>query len=1048
MTFSPVEYHKDDQTEVADSAAEAVWLEYNGWSRGEPLPDPGPDPFPQYIKEAEKAAPLGVATLDADGNLAQDIHYAQIIDPPAGGGGGGDETVISIVDDHGAVGDDSTNNTVAIQAALNAAGALGGATVFVPPGVFRTGALTIPSRVRLVGAGFQSILRAVSGAGTLLSTAATSTDLVTISNLMLSCWDQTAGGGAMGINLTSNSAGYSSGYPDAHHTISDVLIVGTAGHGVQLVANCREVRMYNVAVRDPRAGHGFNIDGTDNFFTSCTAATTRTPYHGWNVHGSNNRLVGCKAFYCGLVGEASDGFFLDRGRNELTGCEAQDNGRNGFYFASGGKLNTATGIVADSNGATGIKVDAVNGISLAGFCTFSRSGGRYPQPTGIEFVGNPVGGSFIGVSRENTVADVVGAPEKATVLITNDTGPKLQRVVGSSLEMEGGPLVSRQGTYNTPATIVGAELISKDASNNVTPSNVDLRMGFKDTAGAVARYGALRAIRGADFAASVGLKVVTMRTSAERDAAYFRPSGGMELYDAADTPVAPATGGTLYSSAGGLKWVSSSGTINIAGTGLPFTKYVAANDAPATEKARADYVCDGVNDEVQIQNAIGDVRTTGGGVVLLSQGTFVIGATIFVNGDGDVDTSPTIAIRGAGNYSTQLSADASGVTIFDISQIARVHISDMGFYLSGAGHAIFTHAVDDGLYWRSVDESVFERLWINGGYFNHTGWAMKLGSLFRSTVRDIHIEGAGNGIDLYAEHAEQNPGDCIFQRMMVGIYGNSGVAYHIGSSMASMNQITFDTCHSFARPEATFTIAWKLDGAVGSNHIIVRNCNSEQFGKIWRQDTGFGARVQFDHVTLKNGATLLDLKADAYWSTFDVGDIYVEESAAVTVVADLNTNLTAPNQYSFHGWAETGSVCTADFGPCGYLVSSALTGASGAVPQSLRKSPAILVPRIVGLTDTASIVTDVQLGNHFRVTMAGNRTLAAPSNPKDGQKCVWELTADASARTVTLTTSTGGFKLPTGITISATAANTTDIIEAVYNETANIWRVLTYAKAF
>jgi len=54
------------------------------------------------------------------------------------------------------------------------------------------------------------------------------------------------------------------------------------------------------------------------------------------------------------------------------------------------------------------------------------------------------------------------------------------------------------------------------------------------------------------------------------------------------------------------------------------TKVIAANDS--IDKTKADYVCDGTNDEVQIQAAI-DALTTGG-IILLMEGNYNIGAGI------------------------------------------------------------------------------------------------------------------------------------------------------------------------------------------------------------------------------------------------------------------------------------------------------------------------------------------------------------------------------------------------------------------------------------
>jgi pectate lyase-like protein/parallel beta helix pectate lyase-like protein len=63
---------------------------------------------------------------------------------------------------YNATGDGSTNDTAAIQAALNAAGSAGGGVVYFPPGTYRvsgsdgTGFLTVPDKVRVVGAGIRS----------------------------------------------------------------------------------------------------------------------------------------------------------------------------------------------------------------------------------------------------------------------------------------------------------------------------------------------------------------------------------------------------------------------------------------------------------------------------------------------------------------------------------------------------------------------------------------------------------------------------------------------------------------------------------------------------------------------------------------------------------------------------------------------------------------------------------------------------------------------------------------------------------------------------
>lgn len=96
------------------------------------------------------------------------------------------------------------------------------------------------------------------------------------------------------------------------------------------------------------------------------------------------------------------------------------------------------------------------------------------------------------------------------------------------------------------------------------------------------------------------------------------------------------------------------------------------------------------------------------------------------------------------------------------------------------------------------------------------------------------------------------------------------------------------------------------------------------------------------------------------------------------------------------------------------------------------------------LTYGATINTDVDLSNYFRVTLTGNATLAAPTNATDGQRVMWELTASGGPWTVTLATgATGAFKFGTSITtLGPVAAGTTTFLGCVYRSTSQRWHVL------
>jgi hypothetical protein len=98
------------------------------------------------------------------------------------------------------------------------------------------------------------------------------------------------------------------------------------------------------------------------------------------------------------------------------------------------------------------------------------------------------------------------------------------------------------------------------------------------------------------------------------------------------------------------------------------------------------------------------------------------------------------------------------------------------------------------------------------------------------------------------------------------------------------------------------------------------------------------------------------------------------------------------------------------------------------------------------LTDAATIATDASLGRHFRVTLAADRTLGAPTNPTDAQRALWEITASGAQRTITLTTgSSGAFELTAGISAAtAIASGKTAFIVAIYNSGRARWSVVSY----
>jgi hypothetical protein len=99
---------------------------------------------------------------------------------------------------------------------------------------------------------------------------------------------------------------------------------------------------------------------------------------------------------------------------------------------------------------------------------------------------------------------------------------------------------------------------------------------------------------------------------------------------------------------------------------------------------------------------------------------------------------------------------------------------------------------------------------------------------------------------------------------------------------------------------------------------------------------------------------------------------------------------------------------------------------------------------VVALTDAATIAIDAAFGVGGNpliatVTLAGNRTLGAPSNPNDGRRLILRIKQDGTgSRTLAYN---AVYRFPSDIPtpILSTAANATDILAFMYNAPAVKW---------
>jgi hypothetical protein len=132
----------------------------------------------------------------------------------------------------------------------------------------------------------------------------------------------------------------------------------------------------------------------------------------------------------------------------------------------------------------------------------------------------------------------------------------------------------------------------------------------------------------------------------------------------------------------------------------------------------------------------------------------------------------------------------------------------------------------------------------------------------------------------------------------------------------------------------------------------------------------------------------------------------------------------------------------------GAVLAELTASPASAAAQGTTIEPGAVASAVVHLTDAATIAVDASLGNDFRVTIAGNRTMGTPANPANGQQILFQISQGSGAPyTVTWAS---GYEFSAGLpqpTLSGTAGQT-DLLGFVYNATTGTWLLTAFLNGF
>jgi hypothetical protein len=143
-----------------------------------------------------------------------------------------------------------------------------------------------------------------------------------------------------------------------------------------------------------------------------------------------------------------------------------------------------------------------------------------------------------------------------------------------------------------------------------------------------------------------------------------------------------------------------------------------------------------------------------------------------------------------------------------------------------------------------------------------------------------------------------------------------------------------------------------------------------------------------------------------------------------------------------------GSAAVAAAGVGAGVLASASARPSAAAVLATTVEPGAVAPVVVNLTDATTIAVDASLGNDFRVTISGNRTMDNPANPSNGQEIIFQVTQGPGG-SFTLNWGTGyEFSSTLPQPVLSTTAGQTDLLGFIYNTARSAWLLASFVNGF
>lgn len=418
---------------------------------------------------------------------------------------------------YGATGDGVTNDTAAVQAAITAVSGAGGGIVYFPLGTYLVSALTVPEKVRLVGAGPTVSTIKKSANGVLVSMSGPSTDTTSATHVKYGGIENLGlNGNSLTGNLLQLSYADNMRFSRVHFTSCNDVMVDTAEFWDSQFLNCTFETVVGGAntttpmmyLRNSAAasGFGFSADNVNNIaligcrFEDFTNGALRIDQ---GVNNSNNPNVifvtdckmetsairgglhlnvadECRGVYVNGLYCYSGGFFSGFATAQnVIGWAPQEGSLENVHISNGATATINSGVdlfsgansIAALRNVTGRYTTAPTGAhifyeasSTADFWVESCYGTSGAQSAGtvpIRREGQPPFKQVAGVPSDG---DFSHTPENGTLALNTTAGELYMRIGGAWVTVDSTP-GSFTAAGNLIVSAIGSGLRVAEGSN-------------------------------------------------------------------------------------------------------------------------------------------------------------------------------------------------------------------------------------------------------------------------------------------------------------------------------------------------------------------------------------------------------------------------------------------------------------------------------------------------------------------------------------------------------------------------------------------------------